>query len=389
MKKINYTGFTFLLKQYKNVKSIPIDKLKKLSFGAIEGMTETQKLEFIETTIKYWNDNGFPYPEINYKLLMKEFSRLQSLDTNKLYISNKKEIKQNNIGVTPINAFHRHRYDVKCRSFKTPIEAFNEKKEGIIKKCMYFKINPLNHSSFRTTLQIFSGVHLASNFRPSAVKFMINKYCPQNGKYLDPSMGYGGRLLGSLTANKLSEYHCCDPCVETVNGNKKILKFIKTKILKSGVNKFIKNDVVNKNLPKVVINNIPFEDYEHSPNYFDLVFTSPPYFNIEKYSSEETQSWKKYSEYDDWKELFLRKLFNTSYKVLKPGAYCAINIAGKVGKHDLEKDTIDIGKEVFGKIHDTIYLRLSKMVGTKSGGQGRNNRSDFKLEPIFIFKKGI
>ena len=34
----------------------------------------------------------------------------------------------------------------------------------------------------------------------------------------------------------------------------------------------------------------------------DLIFTSPPYFNTEKYSEDDTQSWVRYKKIDDWNE---------------------------------------------------------------------------------------
>lgn len=385
MKKIKYLGYKSLLSTYGGIENIPIDSLKSLSKDAIKNMSEKELEDFINYSVNYLERTGFPYPKENYNELMKQFSKLRKMDINTIYVKKTKEIKQHNIGTQPINAFHKHRFNVKCRSFSTPVEMFEKNLPKIVKKCIYFQKNPLVETEFRTISKIVSGVHLASNFRPSAVKFMIERYCPKNGKYLDPSMGYGGRMLGALATIKLSEYHCCDPCKETVNNNKKILSFLKNKMTNSGLNKFI-NHTENK-LPTVKINNIPFEEYEHSNDYFDLVFTSPPYFNIEKYSDEDTQSWKKYSEYEDWKNNFLYVLLKKSYKLLKPGGYCAINIAGKVNAHDLEKDTIDIGKELFGGLHETIYLRLSKMLGTRNKGQGRNSRNDFKLEPIFVFKK--
>ena len=37
----------------------------------------------------------------------------------------------------------------------------------------------------------------------------------------------------------------------------------------------------------------------------DIVFTSPPYFSVEKYSYDETQSWVRYKDINSWNELFL------------------------------------------------------------------------------------
>ena len=39
-------------------------------------------------------------------------------------------------------------------------------------------------------------------------------------------------------------------------------------------------------------------DYSEYENYFDVVFTSPPYFSVERYSHDDTQSWVRYKNID-------------------------------------------------------------------------------------------
>ena len=49
-------------------------------------------------------------------------------------------------------------------------------------------------------------------------------------------------------------------------------------------------------------------DYSKYENHFDTIFTSPPYFNVEKYSDEDTQSYVRYKNIDSWNKNFLHKL---------------------------------------------------------------------------------
>ena len=37
------------------------------------------------------------------------------------------------------------------------------------------------------------------------------------------------------------------------------------------------------------------------------MFTSPPYFNVERYSYDDTQSWVRYKTINDWNKDFLHK----------------------------------------------------------------------------------
>jgi DNA modification methylase len=113
-----------------------------------------------------------------------------------------------------------------------------------------------------------------SNFRPTIARFLYSKYA-KNGVVLDPCMGYGGRLLGASA--EVSEYHGFDPSSQSIDGNNKLCSFLKSK-----------SNFEFKPTMK------PFEDSDLKDNFYDFIFTSPPYFDIEKYSHEDTQSWIRY-----------------------------------------------------------------------------------------------
>jgi DNA modification methylase len=66
---------------------------------------------------------------------------------------------------------------------------------------------------------------------------------------------------------------------------------------------------------------------KHISKEVDLVFTSPPYFNREAYSNDNTQSYKKFSNYDSWRDGFLRPTLETCVKWLKKDRYLLWNIA--------------------------------------------------------------
>ena len=49
------------------------------------------------------------------------------------------------------------------------------------------------------------------------------------------------------------------------------------------------------------------EDFDLSKYYdtFDIIFTSPPYFNVERYSFDDNQSWVRYKNIDAWNTQFI------------------------------------------------------------------------------------
>ena len=132
----------------------------------------------------------------------------------------------------------------------------------------------------------------------------------------------------------------------------------------------------------------------------DFVFTSPPYFSAERYSSDENQSIQKFSEYSDWRDGFLRQTLKTAYDYLKSDRYLVFKIADVSlgGKYfPLEQDTISICKSL-----GFTYREKLKMVLAIIPGQNRTNSStrflstkNFcrvngtlrKYEPVLVFYK--
>ena len=61
-------------------------------------------------------------------------------------------------------------------------------------------------------------------------------------------------------------------------------------------------------------------------DFFDTVFTSPPYFNVERYSYDETQSWVRHKEINELNENFLQKTLKNLWCSVKSGGYLLVNI---------------------------------------------------------------
>ena len=144
-------------------------------------------------------------------------------------------------------------------------------------------------------------------FRPAILKHMID-FLFQGKKdisILDPCMGWGDRLIACLASKKISEYYGTDP-------NEKLL---------SGYKKIVEEFNVNK---LVDINTVPFEELEIQKS-FDLVFTSPPYYDVETYSDDEYQSIVKFKTEKEWFEGFLVTLLEKPK--LNKGGYIVLYIS--------------------------------------------------------------
>jgi DNA modification methylase len=127
---------------------------------------------------------------------------------------------------------------------------------------------------------------------------------------------------------------------------------------------------------EVELHKLGSEVFQPEDESVDLCFTSPPYFDTEKYSDEKTQSYIKYPTESRWITGFLKNTIENCYCSLKVGGKMMLNIANTKKYKTIEEETIRISCEMGFKHTDTLYLILSSVSGNGE-----------KLEPIFVFEK--
>lgn len=261
-------------------------------------------------------------------------------------------------------SYFPHHWGIPVMKMKTPLDIFYD--DELLKKALISRMKwggdtniksdgYLTDSQLRKAIRTASGVQSVSNFRPVAAAAIYYTY-GGDGVVWDMSCGFGGRLLGALASGAVSKYIGTEPSSKTFDGLQDIKEEfqhipMEVELHKCGSEVFVPSCVV------------------------DLCFTSPPYFNTEKYSDEESQSYKKYSTTEEWNTGFLKKTIENCKQCLKPNGYMIINIANVKSHKTLEQDTIDIAIEAGFTLETTLKLRLSSL--TKGG---------FKYEPVFVFK---
>jgi len=212
-------------------------------------------------------------------------------------------------------------------------------------------------TEIRRNLAFFGKAPLPTMYRPLLTKAIVKKY---NAKQiLDPSVGWGGRLIGSL-ANDGTHFTGIEPYTKTYKGLFDMSKFLnisdRTTLFMLGA-----EDV----LPTL------------QSESFDLVITSPPYFDLEVYSHEETQSVKRFNNWSDWVDKFLDPVIKDCLRCLKPGGVSCWSVKN-MSKYKL-KD------EVF-KIHQKYKYELIETCGMSA--TPRNTGGKAKItEETFIFKR--
>ena len=189
-----------------------------------------------------------------------------------------------------------------------------------------------------------------SIFRPVMAMEVYCKYTPKIA-ILDPTMGWGGRLIGACALN-LPKYIGIDSNLYLSEPYSRMIDF-----------------VADKTETKI---EVFFQDaltVDYSQMKYDMVFTSPPYYNIEVYR----KAGKGTSDMDSkekWNTEFYKPLFKKTWENMQtPGFYC-LNIPSEI----YEECCIPI----LGKY--TRKISLKKQTRKKSAA---NNYSEY----IYIWEK--
>ncbi len=192
-------------------------------------------------------------------------------------------------------------------------------------------------SEIKRGIYFCCGMTKNTMYRPQMMKLTCIKYKP---KYvLDPCAGWGGRMLGTVSYG--ANYIGFEPNTTTYNNLIKIVNFlgIQDKVT------LICDDARNMsryNIPKV-----------------DMVLTSPPYFDLEVYAHEDTQSIKNIATYQDWADYFLREIIKLGIEHLNESGVSCWNV-GKVKNRDMNVDVEKYHKEFGYQISDTLTVSSSK-----------------------------
>ncbi len=220
--------------------------------------------------------------------------------------------------------------------------------------------------------EIFNSIRMysfmASQFKPSFAKALYDLFGAR--RVLDFSMGWGDRLVG-FYASSAESYVGIDPNSKLHTPYKEVTDWVS----KYGVTKqtsFICS---------------PAEDADLSNMRFDFIFTSPPYFDTERYSEEGTQSWKRHSSIDGWLNDFLFVTLKKCWDSLEDGGRIAINISdvfSTKGYKVICEPMLSYMSSLGATYEGILGYPLSKLPGTKT-----KQDSSLLCEPVFVWGKGI
>jgi len=242
------------------------------------------------------------------------------------------------------------------RTMITYVPCWNERRvSGPKKRCW-------SPQAIRNLVRIYAGGRV-SNFRPVVARNIINRFSQDEDIVLDFSAGYGGRLLGCLTLDRL--YIGIDPARKQVSGLKRMYKDLhKYSSSKAEIMMGCAEDI----LPSMDRDSV------------DIIFSSPPFFNLEIYSDEPTQSSNRYKEYEAWRSCFLEVVIAQARRVLRRKGFFAINVPTRC-RYPIESDTLGFASDLFS-YHCTINMKMNARPLQRA-----QNGCAYRTEPIYVFQK--
>jgi len=223
-------------------------------------------------------------------------------------------------------------------------------------------------TAMRRALELVTGENV-QNFKSQNARSIVEHLCPVMwGNVYDYSAGYGGRMLG-ITSSKMGYcYTGIDPNTETFAN----LQYLASLITEAYGRKATLNCDTSENFEPIDV---------------DLAFSSPPYFNLEKYCDEPTQCMVRCTTLDDWFELYAVPTMRNIHKGLNSDGVFATNIADYKSYGNKEYFVVDRWidtAEQMGFQHQGI---IKMMLNTRPGVGNNKKQGREKWEGIYVFTK--
>lgn len=230
---------------------------------------------------------------------------LQKYDNSYFII---KEDFLKNMQINNITDYYSENVRVKCKFGNniSPYEYWNKNKKLIIEKTKK-KYGIVNIHNLREI--IYLNTKLCNNFRITVALAVLEYFKPKS--WLDISAGWGDRLLSAIFY-KINLYVSCDPNLELHKCYDSIIDTFVTKSKK-------KNFIIYKR---------GFLESPIEKTDFDIVFSSPPFFTLEKYSEFSENSITKYSNEKDWINYFFIPSLIKAYNHLKDEGHIILYMGG-------------------------------------------------------------
>jgi SAM-dependent methyltransferase len=333
------------------------------TFGRdVVSMPEVARRNIFKHAFRFWRSEGFPFQRLSSEDMTAEYDRLCRVRPEQVLVGD--QATTHTAGLRLANYFHPQMWSIRRRG-RSALEVFDcdESLQEILRKCVQFYPHRRcwNAQCLRSVLRLYHGARVA-NFRPAVARSIYQKFSSDEATILDFSAGFGGRMLGALTLKR--HYIGIDPANEQIHGLKQMSQRL-SKVSQGTVR--LLHECAEVRLPRMPAESV------------DLVLSSPPYFDNERYSGASSQSCVRFPTYEEWKHRFLAVIITECHRVLRPGGSLLLNVSNVRGA-PVAEDAAQMGSRLF-LARPPIQLLLRCLPNSST------QRTSFRSEPILVLQK--
>jgi hypothetical protein len=234
----------------------------------------------------------------------------------------------------------RGKYNVTFYDFVKNIEEFKKKK--FIQNMFTYYSTVKNARGLKNEYIVLKEVYnicisAINIFRPLMAVEVYAKYKPS--VVLDPCAGWGGRAVGAAVCGENVQYFGIDINQSLQIPYQNMCAFLNSRCKSKST--------LYPRIRMTIADAVAYDYSQIEPRY-DMVFTSPPYYFIEKYSHNPFYNNSK----DEMDEQFYAPLFSQTYLHLLPGGCMALNVNREIYER--------VCVRLFGPAHQTMNCKKSK-----------------------------
>ena len=280
---------------------------------------------------------GFPYLVMDRDEMVKAWERLVKAPSNKddgsyYWVGSE---------TTLATMFHPHLYECRKKGKMSPVELFESDDDlrRAVRKA-YCLRGRINRRIINDICRNEDASGRVGNFPPRVGKSIIRElWGTQTGlEVLDPCAGFGGRLFSSAASGSVRRYVGIDLSKKTYDGLLKSVEFLKSVGCEMEVD--LRNADCVSELSKI-------------DGSFDMVMTSPPFFDVEEYVGVELPV-----DYAEWFSGFMEPMMRLCSERLKVGGKMAFYIEN-VGKYHVPEDCLKISESMGLRTLDPIHFIMN------------------------------
>jgi len=275
-----------------------------LTVSFMNSWVANRDADSVSSATEYYHRRGFPWPSYSDDYLLRSWEMIKSFESRHLW-KDTDTLRYANVGDELIRHFMRHMSEASRRG-TSPMKTFSgfSTLSSTIEYCLKSKKSALP-KFLHDALMYFSGGVTA--FPSVVAKAVADRFCVGGGIVVDPCAGWGGRMLGTLSSGR--RYVGFEPWEKTSRALEELASYVSA--------------TASTIVPG------PFSP-DMAPTVSDLIFTSPPYVDLEVYGTPMSLG--------EWKKL-MTDIVSYAEKSLRPAGHLVLNIPERL-RHMMPKTSL-------------------------------------------------